>query len=96
MTSSMERGARLKGSFESDNRCDLIVDRSMMVLDEGSMTGSRMTVAISGSAQRIMSYRSRVRMCHIPKNSSGISPRSSSASNEAFASSTLSTNASSC
>lgn len=47
----MERGARLKGSFESDNKWDFMVERSMMVFEEGNKTGSRITVAISGSVQ---------------------------------------------
>jgi hypothetical protein len=51
MTSSMARGARLKGSFESDNKWDLIVARSIIVFDDGNITGSRITVAISGSDQ---------------------------------------------
>ena len=53
MTSSMARGARLKGSFESDNKWDLIVARSMIVFDDGNITGSRITVAISGSAIQV-------------------------------------------
>ena len=51
MTSSRVRGIRLNGSLVSDNRCDLIVDRSTIVRDEGSVTGSRMRVYMSGSAQ---------------------------------------------
>ena len=48
-TSSIVNGARLNGSFESDNRCDFIVARSRMVLDDGKQTGSRITVNINGS-----------------------------------------------
>jgi hypothetical protein len=54
MTSSMARGARLKGSFESDNKWDLIVARSMIVFDDGNRTGSRITVAISGSTIQVL------------------------------------------
>lgn len=49
MTSSILSGDRLKGSVVSDNRCDLIVERSIIVLEEGSIIGSRIKVAISGS-----------------------------------------------
>jgi hypothetical protein len=48
-TSSIERGARLNGSFESDNKWDLIVALSRTVFDEGRSTGSRITVNIKGS-----------------------------------------------
>jgi hypothetical protein len=51
ITSSMESGALLKGSLVSDKRCLLIVERSTIALDEGSMTGSRISVAITGSKQ---------------------------------------------
>lgn len=51
MTSSMANGARLKGSLESDNKWDLMVARSRMVLDDGSKTGSLMTVNMSGSVE---------------------------------------------
>lgn len=51
MTSSMLRGTRLKGSFVSDNRCDLIVALSTTTLEDGNVTGSRMRVYISGSAR---------------------------------------------
>lgn len=47
--SSSLSGIRLKGSVGSERRCDLMVDRSMVVLDEGRMTGSRMRVYMSGS-----------------------------------------------
>ena len=40
---------RLKGSFASESRWDLMVDRSMTVLEEGRITGSRMRVYMSGS-----------------------------------------------
>src|ERR1700733_12918345 len=50
MTSSIVRGKRLNGSFESERRCDLIVERSTIVLEDGSNTGFLMTVYISGSA----------------------------------------------
>lgn len=50
MTSSMDKGARLNGSLVSESRCDLIVARSMMVLEDGNMTGSRISVNIKGSA----------------------------------------------
>lgn len=50
ITSSMFRGTRLKGSLVSESRCDLIVDRSMTALDDGSVTGSRMTVNMRGSS----------------------------------------------
>lgn len=49
----MVNGARLNGSFESDNRWDLIVARSRMVLDDGKQTGSRITVNINGSCNKI-------------------------------------------
>lgn len=49
----MVNGARLNGSFESDNRWDFIVARSRMVLDDGRQTGSRITVNINGSYGKI-------------------------------------------
>src|SRR5258708_35583153 len=52
ITSSNENAVRLKGSFASERRGDLIVDRSMTVREIGRITGSRMTVNISGSARR--------------------------------------------
>jgi len=52
ITSSNENAVRLKGSFASERRQDLIVDRSMTVREVGRTTGSRMTVNISGSARR--------------------------------------------
>src|SRR5258707_5905772 len=52
ITSSNENAVRLKGSFASERRWDLIVDRSMTVREIGRITGSRMTVNISGSARR--------------------------------------------
>ena len=55
MTSSMVRGIRLKGSFESESKCDLMVGRSMIVREDGSMTGSRITVYMSGSAGKNVS-----------------------------------------
>ena len=45
----MDKGIRLKGSLESDSKCDLIVDLSTTTLDDGSVTGSRMRVYMSGS-----------------------------------------------
>lgn len=48
-TSSMESGARLNGSVGSDKRWDLIVDRSIVVFDDGNTTGSRISVYIKGS-----------------------------------------------
>jgi hypothetical protein len=48
-TSSIDNAMRLNGSFESERRCDLIVERSTIVRDVGNMTGSRMTVHINGS-----------------------------------------------
>ena len=52
MTSSRVRGTRLNGSLESDRRCDLIVALSRTARDEGSVTGSRMRVYMSGSTKR--------------------------------------------
>ena len=52
-TSSIDNGMRLNGSFESERRCDLIVERSTIVRDVGNMTGSRMTVHINGSVVRV-------------------------------------------
>lgn len=49
ITSSIFSGARLKGSFESDNKWDLMVDLSMMAREVGRMTGSLITVNIKGS-----------------------------------------------
>lgn len=48
-TSSIESGTRLNGSLVSDNKCDLMVDRSTTARDEGNVTGSRITVNIRGS-----------------------------------------------
>ena len=53
MTASIDKGDRLKGSLESDNRCDLIVARSRIVLDDGSITGSLITVNMSGSDESL-------------------------------------------
>ena len=48
-TSSSLSGTRLKGSVVSDKRCDLMVDRSIVVLEDGKITGSRMIVYMRGS-----------------------------------------------
>ena len=44
MASSIFKGARLNGSFESESRCDLIVAISTTARDDGKVTGSFMTV----------------------------------------------------
>ena len=44
ITSSIFKGARLNGSFESESRCDLIVALSTTARDDGKVTGSFMTV----------------------------------------------------
>lgn len=48
-TSSIFRGARLKGSFGSERRCERMVERSMVVREVGRMTGSVMRVNMRGS-----------------------------------------------
>lgn len=45
----MTNGARLNGSVGSDKRCALIVERSIVVREDGSFTGSLMSVYMSGS-----------------------------------------------
>lgn len=49
ITSFILSGDLLKGSVVSDKRCDLMVERSRMFLEDGSITGSRIKVAINGS-----------------------------------------------
>ena len=39
----------------SDKRCDLMVDRSIVVLEEGKITGSRMIVYMRGSDRSAIS-----------------------------------------
>ena len=60
ITSSIDRGTRLNGSLLSDKRCDLIVDLSMVTLEDGRMTGSRMSVNMSGSMGRRLAILSVV------------------------------------
>ena len=97
-TSSMFSGDRLNGSLESESKCALMVDLSMVTFEEGRMTGSRMRVNINGSIPKQISthdpYDPGLR--DLPRYSSGTSPRSSSASIVAFISSTLTTNMRSC
>ena len=53
MTSSILSGTRLNGSLGSDNRCALIVAMSMLVFDEGSVTGSFIREYMRGSGRDI-------------------------------------------
>ena len=48
-TSSILRGARLKGSFGSLRRWERMVERSIVVLEVGRMTGSVIRVNMRGS-----------------------------------------------
>ncbi len=92
MTSSMRKGARLKGSLGSLSRCDRMVDRSIDTLDVGRITGSFIRSNINGSRSRKVSRaveptaqgtgRGRKRK-PVPRNSSGMTPRSSSACSSA-------------
>lgn len=65
-----------------------MVERSIEVLDVGRITGSSIRVYMSGSSKLLVSMGSDIRIAiedngekrqDIPKNSSGISPKSSSA-----------------
>lgn len=57
MTSSIFKGARLNGSFESESRCDLIVALSTTARDDGKVTGSFITVYNRPSIIRPVSIR---------------------------------------
>lgn len=63
-TSSIASGIRLNGSVVSDSKCDLIVDRSMVVRDVGSMTGSLIMENMSGSGMVISSTKIMARSVH--------------------------------
>lgn len=83
-TSSIFKGWRLNGSVGSLRRCDRIVDRSILVFDPGSITGSFIKSYIKGSAIITISLcsiacaRARSKFQNTPRKSFGISPKSSS------------------
>ena len=91
ITSSILRGARLNGSFWSESKCDFIVALSTTARDDGKVTGSFMTVYKRPSEvhQNFVSGGMIGTPTDEPKNSSGISPRSSSSSKVALRISTF-------
>jgi hypothetical protein len=51
LTSSSFKGTRLKGSVESLSKCAFMVDKSMVVFDDGKITGFSISVKSKGSVE---------------------------------------------